>query len=287
LVTGISAPSSTTAIRPGETTPAAGATSARLTLLRFPDDDAAKGAARELEDADFAVAGENQKVTSSKYDAAQLHWRPNVPSMGGFLAKGQFVMSVIINRPTADHDDLLAWVEKVYTAWQPRVEKFTPVPASQLDKTPLDGDGMLARVLRDGDTPPDPDIKSVGLVDPNAAAFTGTDVGKWGGVIAENGIDKFARRGTNWLFRARDAEAAKRAQTAIERGLPEWTTRADSPKQLTTAVCKKLEAKSVPSNNTYRCYLTYGRYIATLVTNDPKDAQQKTAAQYALLANSG
>nr|WP_245716656.1 hypothetical protein [Nocardia mikamii] len=73
--------------KPGSLDSAAAATSVTDLVLRFPDESAARQAARELEDVDFGVAPDlNRKLALPKYSDAYIHYRPGIATIGTFMA---------------------------------------------------------------------------------------------------------------------------------------------------------------------------------------------------------
>jgi hypothetical protein len=40
------------------------------------------------------------------------------------------------------------------------------------------------------------------------------------------------------------------------------------------------------ANARFVCFVSFGRYVGSVISNEEKDAQQRAAAQYAILVNS-
>ncbi len=124
------------------------ATSVTDLVMRFPDEAAARAAARQLEDADFGVAPDlNRKLTLPKYQDAFIHYRPGVATVGAFMPYKQFVISLFIERPRPEEADLLAWAQKTLDAEVPALEHFQATPQNKLDSLPIDPGGLLARAV--------------------------------------------------------------------------------------------------------------------------------------------
>lgn len=61
-----------------------------------------------------------------------------------------------------------------------------------------------------------------------------------------------------------------------------------SPDGLSDAKCyeQKNALRADSANSRFICWVPFGRYVAEVSSNGEKDARQRAAAQYAILANS-
>lgn len=270
----------------GQDFPAPTTTSITNLLLRFPSESAAKVAARELEDVDFAYApDQNRRLNLSEYPDAYIHWRPNIANIGAFLPYRQFVLSLFIQRPHADSTDLLNWVRKTLDASVAVLDKFTPTPSDKLDTLKVDPDHLLARmVTRDRDSHT-PDPNTFAVYGPSSFINTSHDETLTTRQLTDTGVDRVAVLDTSTLLRARDPAAA----TALLEGL---TTTLGTTYNPTAALDKVPSTQCFKRGNAdttyapYRCYVAYNRYVAIVNSDSESDIKQKAAAQYALLANS-
>ncbi|AYF78607.1 hypothetical protein D7D52_01250 [Nocardia yunnanensis] len=263
----------------GEPDPAG--TNITTRVLRFPTADAAKLAARELEDADFNVAlNLNQKLTLPNYPDAYAHWRPGVPNLGVTMARKDFVISLFIIRPSADQQDLLSWAKKTLDAQVPVLDAFNETPADQISRLPVDPDRMLARTLvsdRDHKTV-DPD--NFAVFPANWLTLFADDMTFWSKLVADNGVDETSVADGNFVIRVRDAQAGADFVTGMIGNLQE--TKAPAPDKVPDSACTHRQSDKSPT----RCYVRYKRYVGVVNGTSDADAQQQAAAQYALLANS-
>lgn len=250
-------------------------------VLRFPTTDAAKLAARELEDADFSVAlNANQKLTLPDYPDAYAHWRPGVPTIGVAMAHKDFVISLFILRPTADVQGLLSWTKKTLDAEVPVLDAFQATPADQIAQLPVDPDRLLARTLvadRDHRTV-DPDKFAV--FPANWLVLPSDDLKSWTKLVADTGADEMSVADGSFVIRVRDAGAATDLVTGMISNLQE--TSASTPDKVPDAKCVHRSSDKKPS----RCYVRYKQYVGVADGANDAEAQKKAVAQYALLANS-
>lgn len=288
LITGYSAAGADRADDPGTSIATADTTSVTMFVMRFADTDTATRTARELEDADFGVAPDvNKKLTLSKYPDAFIHWRPGISNIGAFLAHKEFVISLFIQRPHPEQDDLLAWVQKSLDAELPVLDAFRPTPKDQLANLPVDPDGLLARAVvhdRDSTTP---DRDRFATYGPNDFINIAADESARQSMVTDTGLDAIGIADTSTVMRVRDAAAGGRLITALVSASGSDYSPIDAPSTLPGAKCLQLSTSDVHSNSAaYRCYIPHGRYVEVIISNSRSDMQKKAAAAYALLANS-
>ncbi|WP_194817410.1 hypothetical protein [Nocardia sp. XZ_19_385] len=271
----------------GSTRPAAGTTAITTVVLRFPDESAAKNAAKELEDADIGVSPDNRKLLSTKYPDAFLHWRPGIANAGAFYAHKSFVISLFVARPRADSSDLISWVDKTLAVQIPVLDSFQATPADKLDSLKVDPDGMLARVAVQDRKEHTPDPQKFAIFGPNHFVHDSDDEGRAAKLLAETGVDKTAHVSAGSVFRARDDAAAQQLLPGLITEAGDKFDSISAPEDVPGAKCLKLNSKGDTERDyKYRCYVQYKRYVALVTSDKEPDVRQKVAAQYALLANS-
>ncbi|MVU84025.1 hypothetical protein GPX89_43205 [Nocardia sp. ET3-3] len=265
------------------------ATSITTAALRFPDAATATRAATELEAADFDAAPDlNHRLELPDYGAAHVHWRPGVPTVGAFLAHGDFVLWVFIQRPQADQSDLLGWLHKVFDVQTVALDAFHATPEKDLPNLRVDSEDMLARVMtryRDDRAPDSVSfaVYSVRYLLENANPGDKTE---WWHAYRDTGADLVAFLDQDSLTRARDAKSARALRDAFVSFRQGDYIDADPPAHVPDVRCLTPKP-GVPADSVYvyKCYLAYGRYLAVINDADKTNALQRTAAQYALLAN--
>ncbi|MFF0542995.1 hypothetical protein ACFYTF_09155 [Nocardia thailandica] len=276
------------------TLPAPG--SARLLsvlLLRFPDAQAAQLAARQMDATDAAVSPDNVAVRLAEYPAAFAHWRPGVPTMAATIADGPFVVSVLAGHTAADQALLAGTVRAAVDRQLPRLRAFVPTARDRIADLPLDQDGMIARLIPYG---------AGHWPRPSVVAMDSGPLAGWSASLRISGIvlgpratrllknlelpdtiERIAMNGYNRLERYPDAVAARRAFLAAQADFPEPQRAAATPAGVPDVYCRTGVAVQPQLPIQVRCQVLYGRYVASVVGLNLTDAQQRSAAQYAVL----
>ncbi|WP_067542106.1 DUF7373 family lipoprotein [Nocardia crassostreae] len=284
FVVGYAAGSSDTLARSDETP---SATAVVDFVIRFPSEAAAKVAARDLEDVDFAYApDQNQRLSLAEFPDAYIHWRPSVATIGAFLPYGPFVVSLFIQRPRADSADLLEWVRKTLDAQRALLDAFRPTATGELDSLLVDPDNLLARVVTAQRAFRRPDPDTFAVYGPSRFVHQMLDSASTERLLTEAGTDRFAVVDSAWILRARDASGATALVNGISASIGTGFDAIDGPVGVPGAKCYARNSRGDPTNAAYRCYVSYKRYAAFVDSEDETDVRQRAAAQYALLANS-
>ncbi|MFI9506403.1 hypothetical protein [Nocardia sp. NPDC052566] len=271
----------------GATEPGKDGTVIGTVLVRFAEASTAKSAAKELEDVDFGVSPDNRRLTSSKFKDALLHWRPGVASIGVYMPYKEFVISLLIEQPRADSKELIDWADKTLTAATAQLDKFQATPADKIGALKADPDEMLARVAVAERKDRKPDAETFASYGPNFLVTEAGDQAKWQRVLDETGTDRYAIADTTFVARTRDRTTAPVLLKELHAAKSDHYDAIDAPRDVPGAKCEVLNAKGDPKEEfKYRCYVSYGRYVAGVNSDREPDVRQRVAAQYALLANS-
>ena len=115
------------------------------TIMRFPDEGAAKAASAEMDAVDFAHNRENVAVTLPDLPEASAHWRPDVPTLGASVPHGIFVISVFAGRRSVDLTALTKMVTDYLHAEISALDTFVPTPVDEFESIEQDPDGMQVR----------------------------------------------------------------------------------------------------------------------------------------------
>ncbi|MFJ4658161.1 hypothetical protein ACIP5Y_43415 [Nocardia sp. NPDC088792] len=272
------------------------ATSFNVTVLQFPDAQQAQTAAVQMEAADFAVAADqNVHVTLDKQPDAKAHWRPGIPSLAATLAHGGYVVNVYVAQPSPDLDGLRKFADQVFAAQLPLLDQAPALSARDIFRMQYNPDPMLRRTLHPNQYL---DLDAFTEITHTARGYLHyvDDQATVKRLLEDSGVDlvSTAKKG-GLLFRARDAKSATTLSSGIDKLLPGAT---DPPAGVPDAACmENPNPKSGFSmdvdgynawnaENKYTCTVHYDRYVARVASNQLIDAQQKAAAQYAVLANS-
>jgi serine/threonine kinase PknH len=258
-------------------------------LTSFPNDDAAAHAAAEMDSVDFAVNPENRGVTIPGHPTSKAHIRPGSPSIGSTAAMGTFVASIIARSDA--NPDVSYLSQRVKTALDqmaPLVSKLFPVVEAGLTGLPLDPDHMLSRLFVSGDVPKVG--ANFGSTGPRAAAFCEDSEARREGLYAQAGVDRCAVTDEGQLIRTKDDTAAKTYLPKIADSVRSEFVDHDiaPPVGLPEARCfeNKQAIWADNANGRFGCFVSFGRYIGSVFSNEEKDVRQRAAAQYAILVNS-
>ncbi|WP_216908352.1 DUF7373 family lipoprotein [Nocardia noduli] len=256
-------------------------------LMRFRSAAVAQQAARDLEETDFQVAPEqNRRVRHPDYPDALIHWRPGVPNMGTFVAIGEYVLFVFVQRQNADEQNLLGWVGATLRAEIPTANAFAPTAIDKLDTLRVDPDDLLARVVvEDRDRELDPETFSVHP--PSAIVHGASNQAVAGRMVEETGIEAAGGIDNSVVYRLRDASGAPALIAYLRANSGDAFDPVDAPHDVPGATCQHLNHRG-DSETHYRyvCFVSYKRYVAGVAGDSEADVRQRVAAQYALLANS-
>jgi predicted Ser/Thr protein kinase len=260
-----------------------------LMVTSFPNDDAAARAAIDMDATDFAVNPDNKKTTIPGYPDAKAHYRPGSPSIGVTMASGYFVMSILVRSDSKpDLDSLIQRVQRTLDRQKPLVDKLIPVLDASLTSLPLDPDNMLSRLFVAGDVPQVSD--TFGSMGPRAAAMCANSQSRKDGLYKQAGIDRCAFSKDSQLLRTKDETAATTIlPKLIEADRAEFVDHDLAPPDgIKNARCIEQKQKlwADDANIRFVCSVTFGRYIASVWSNEELDARQRAAAQFAILANS-
>lgn len=262
-----------------------GTVAVNLTVLQFPDADQARTAATELEAADFGVAAQaNAPVAIDGFPDAKAHWRPGIPTLGAVVAHGDYVVNVFVKRPDADLAALQLLAHKAFATQLPMLDQLPPLSARDVLHLDYDPQLMFRRTLH-------PDDYAYAVYDteyvltPRGFLHKAADTEIWRHVFDIGGIDSVATvtKG-GMLLRARDDTAAK-AVVADFRGRAAKIV--DAPPGVPDAYCNEYPTTATSdANGRFGCMVRYDRYVGRVFSAQLQDAQQRAAAQYALLTKS-
>ncbi|WP_227984262.1 DUF7373 family lipoprotein [Nocardia spumae] len=263
--------------------PADGDKAVNITVYQFPDEKAATAATRSFEDADFAIAkDQNQPVQLDRYPNALSHWRPGIRTIGSRLAVGNYMLELFVRVPQPELADLTSFLQHVYDVQVPMLRSLPPLSKKEILHLPYDPDGMLRRAFAPKGVF-GPNLSVAGFFTAHSAHnFTNPE----GRSLMDIGrIDAAAVvSNTTMLWRSRDAAGA---QVMFEEMRRRAKAPVDPPRDVPDAFCDQNPKEfSFVTDDRFRCFVRYGRYVARLSSSQIKDAQQRGAAQYAVLANS-
>ncbi|MFD3592298.1 hypothetical protein ACFWU5_06180 [Nocardia sp. NPDC058640] len=264
-----------------------------ITVLQFEDDATAERVAKDMANADFDVAAnENQRVSLPNYPAATSHRRQGIPTLGSTLAHGRYVLYLHVGVRDDDIAQLTSLAEKSYRTQISLLDQLSPLSPADILRLPPDPDGMLRRALNPKQNAGASELEYFTL--DRLGYYQANRVQQLhDSIYSEVGADRFTRSWGTELVRTRDEESAETLRDKIIGLRVPSSEAADSPPQLPDTKCAKntdarLNDKFVDTGERKRflCAVQYRRYVAVVEADQIQDAHQRAAAQYALLANS-
>ncbi|MBF6171354.1 DUF7373 family lipoprotein [Nocardia blacklockiae] len=266
------------------------ATTVNMIVMQFPDADSAQRSADEFYAADFdANKDSNQPLPLAKYPKAHSHWRPTGTAARTFAAHGSYVVTAVVSVPKPDPSGLTTLTEKAIDTQFGLLDQLKPVSDEEALHLPWDEDHILSRTLN-----PD-EVYKPGLVGyPGIYGRRGIlqlmpDRAQARKTFETIGADRFAVTDAALLARAKDTESAKKAVTE-PLVIHSMAKKADAPPNVPDSTCVENRTGTGSSAQTrvkrFTCIVAYRQYVSYLNAAQLLDAQQRAAAQYALLANS-
>lgn len=271
----------------GQTRPTTDATAITVVALRFPDEASAGKAAAELEAADIAVSPDNRPLKSAAHPDALVHWRPGIANIGAFLAQDEFVISLFVQRPRADSADLVSWVDRTLTAQLAQLARFRPTPTADIADLRVDPENLLSRVVVADRAEQVPDPDKFAVYGRNYLINSADDQVARARLLDESGFESTAYADGSSVARVRDPAGAPILVDGFIESAGDAYSPMSAPADVPGSKCLELNEKGDPQRQyRYRCFVPYKRYVGVVSSDSETEIQQKTAAQYALLANS-
>ncbi|MEU6561109.1 DUF7373 family lipoprotein [Nocardia nova] len=253
-----------------------------ITVFQFPDNNSAQNAAKAYENADFAIAADkNQAVQLNKYPNALSHWRPGIRTIGSRLVEGSYLVNIFARAPQPELPQLTSLLEHIYDVQLPMLRTLPPLSKRDILHLPYDPNGMYSRTF----TPKDfvgPGLRGDGSFTTRAFLNTTDSDDK---VLTDKGrVDAVSNNVYNTILWRSPSEEDARSMAGELRN--RMKMRADPPIGIPDSFCDEDGDAQDWEHTRYRCVVRYGRYTARVASSQIKDAQQRAAAQYAILANS-
>ena len=256
-------------------------------VLRFPDPAAAAAAA-----ADFSAAAASEAVLIPPVAPVPILGHPDTTAFShtfeqpaknlrwtvlrAFTAHGPYVL-VQLAQATDSADTAAALIAKTLDVQGPLIEQFTPTDAAKLADLPIDPTGLLARTLPV--SPNDASVNQRTVYQPHGALQFQTDPHRAATLFDKAGMTHQASAAT-LVYEARDAHGAQVIADGFFAEVSATGKPAGAVKQMPTSRCLDLSQGKVAS---FYCLATADRYTIEAQAAQLLDAQQKTAAQYAML----
>ncbi|MEC3955003.1 hypothetical protein VMT65_18320 [Nocardia sp. CDC153] len=263
-------------------------------VMIFDSDAAAAKAAEALARTGFDLKDDERadlvSLQSDRHPAAHIIWHPKKQNLASWYPMGRFVLVTVINQAeefylqsywnAAPAPAPMALADKAIDVTADRLKSFQPTPPDKITGLPLDPDGILRLTLPrpEGDRTAN---AFPGALDKHGALHKADEPEVARALFERTGVD-LVGYGAGELVRTRDSAAARTYfDTAF---IDKFQHRIDSPPGLPNARCVKYHGPR-QSAFPFTCYVTFGRYVASVWSQQQQDVYQRISAQYAILAN--
>jgi serine/threonine kinase PknH len=242
-----------------------------------------------MDSVDFAVNPNNQTTSIPGYSQAKAHYRPGYTSVAATMASSSYVASIFVSStPRPELSYLTQRIKTTFDLLGPLVAKLLPTLETQLTLLPLDPDHMLSRLLVAGEQPKV--SATFGSLGPLSADTCADPQALKDGLFGQAGIDLCAFSNNSQLLRAKDETAATTIlPKLVEAERSEYVDHDVAPPDgLPSTRCYEQKQDYVADHpdGRFACWLSFGRYVATVSSSEEKDVRRRAAAQYAILVNS-
>ncbi|KAF0848337.1 hypothetical protein FNL39_102485 [Nocardia caishijiensis] len=254
-------------------------------VVRFTDNDHARFAYDELARRTKGEPGEIPGYSDARVRVALINgsfYRQQ--DMRAWLIRGDLLIHAALSDPVSIPFDTAAnadIVKRFFDKQLAMLETYSPTPVAELDKVPLDVDGLLSRTL------PADRGRPFGAVYPRQALFhLANRPDRMAPAIADADVDYSAVAGGS-VYRTRDAAAAIRylAAKAADVATNSKYEPMERPSTMPDARCYNAKpGQYIILDVPPICLTTVGRYVIGSVGANPQDTHQRLAAQYKLLA---
>ncbi|WP_433727668.1 DUF7373 family lipoprotein [Nocardia sp. CA-129566] len=260
-----------------------------LAVFMFPDAQTAKTVGPTLEHDDFTYNNGNEQVPIPNYPSTTAHWRPSVSSIGSWTVHDRYVifMKVVDDTSAPDLPALTTQVQKMLDVQLPLLDKFQPTPAAELQRIPLDPQGLLGRTLPSNPEKPiraEPDGIYTGrgsltlLLSPGQDMLpelerTEVDLVSFGDAVV---FRSRSQKGSEALWREWQPSTHLRPGEKQVETPPGLGQNIECYAQTTQSLDKELVTMNL-------CAFQVDRYVAQAAAKQLQDLHQKISAQYALL----
>jgi hypothetical protein len=262
----------------------------QIHTLRFSNADQASTAARLLSDENRGDSLQipDHPTAHNKY-ATKVN--SGAPWMSSWLVHGDMLLHVTIldpiNIPVVPAQ-LAELTKRVFDKQIDMLKNYSPTPIDQIPSLPLDVDGILSRtLLLEKDRVVTSETYLAAVYPKQAALHPELYPNLAKAAFDDAGVDYVAEAGAR-VYRTRDASSATRLIAAMHAQVADGYKKMEAPPNLPTAQCFDHDTKAdVSSSWRYVavCWISVDRYVARVTGFGAQDVNQRTAAQYRLLAS--
>jgi hypothetical protein len=254
-----------------------------ITLLRFPDDAAARAAAATLDMTNWKDVAKTVAVPLPKHPDVVARYTPGNGTVIADTAIGPFVVHLMIDAPGADAESHIGDLDPVVDAEHHLLQEFRPTPVDEIPTLPRDPDGLLSRMVSTDPTEQALVSEKFAVYGPTGASHFQPPMFRKDRLYDKWGVDRLAVSGFQNLFRVRDHEAAREMLAEVTAEVSNREHEIDADPNVPDERC--FQANNPPPNlPPYVCRIVFQNFYTSVRAKTAVSAKQKAAAQYALLS---
>jgi hypothetical protein len=254
-----------------------------ITLLRFPDDAAARTAAAALEISNWKDMARTIAVKLPKHSAVVARYTPGTGAVLADVPIGPFVVHLMIDAPPAAVENHAANLDPVLDAQHALLRDFKPTPAEAIPTLPRDPDGLLARIVGTDPAQQAPVSARFAVYGPTGALHFQPPIFRKDKLYEQWGVDRLAVSGDQNLYRLRDQHAALDMLSEFTSDVSGGEHEIDADPNIPDERCFQAD-KAIENVPGFVCRIVVGNFYTAVRADNATSAKQKAAAQYALLA---
>jgi hypothetical protein len=254
-----------------------------ITLLRFPNDDAARAAAAALEATNWKDLGKTIAVPLPKHPDVTARYTPGNGAVLADTAIGPFVVHLMVDAPPAGVETHVGDFDPLVDAQRKLLQGFRPTPVEAMPALPRDPDGLLSRMVSTDPAHPTPVSAKFAVYGPTGALHFQPPTFRKDKLYEKWGVDRLAVSGTQNLYRLGDHKSALEMLAEFTAEASRREHEIDADPSVPDERC--FQTNNSPSN-AFVCRIVFENFYTSLRADTAISAKQKSAAQYALLAAS-
>lgn len=249
-----------------------------ITLLRFPDDTAARRAAAAFETTNWTDLGNTVAAPLPMHRDTAARYTPGGGKLLLDTSMGPFVLRLRLDAPSDGIDKRIGELDAVLDEEHTLLQSFAVTPVAEISSLPRDPGGLLARMVATDPVhqpAPSPEFAVYGatgaLRDQSPAMRRDRLYEKWG-------VEALAVSGGQHLYRLRDNRAAKDMAAAFGADSTGQGRPIDGDPNLPDTQCHQ------PDQGAPACRMVVDSFYTEVHADTTSSLAEKAAAQYVLLA---
>lgn len=252
-----------------------------VTLLRFPDDAAARRAATALEGSDGTDLATTIAAPLPKHPEIAARYTPGKGALRLDTPIGPFVLRVLLDAPPERIQSRINDVDAFFDEEVALLRAFNATPIAHIPLLPRDPDNLLARMVATDPTRQPAPSQAFAVYGATGALRDQPPAIREDKLYEKWGVERLAVSGPQRLYQLRDNQAAKDMSARFSTEAAAVGHEIDGDPNVPDTRCFKAD---VPTFG-YTCRMVIDNVYTVIRADTESSVKEMTAAQYALLAN--